>query len=70
MIAIGEEAGNLEVQMEKVSEYHLAEAKQAVASATRALGVLILVAIGCLVGYIVITFYSRLYGGIFDELGV
>lgn len=70
MLVVGEESGNLEAQMEKISEYHLAEANQAVAMATKAFGVLIMVAVGCLVGYIVISFYSRLYGDIFNELGI
>ncbi len=70
MIFIGEQSGNLEQTLRKVSEYHLAEATHAVQVATRILSVLIALVVGGIVAYIVFTFYSRLYGGIFDELGV
>jgi type IV pilus assembly protein PilC len=70
MIAIGEQTGNLEECLRKVSEYHLAEAKHAVQVALTILGVLILLAVAGVVAYVLITFYSRLYGGMLDNLGV
>lgn len=70
MLAIGEQTGNLEECLRKVSDYHLAEAKQAVRVALTLLGITILLVIACLVGYILVTFYTNLYGGILDNLGV
>ncbi len=70
MIEVGEQSGNLEGQAKKISEYHLAEASQAVAMATKVMGTLIVLGVGCTVGFIIITFYTRLYGGLMDELGI
>ncbi|MDZ4858371.1 MAG: type II secretion system F family protein [Candidatus Hydrogenedentes bacterium] len=70
MLYVGEESGSLDQTLRKVSEYHLAEATHAVQVATKILGVLIALIVGGLVGYIIITFYSRLYGGMLDDLGV
>ncbi len=70
MLLVGEHTGNLEDQCRKVSEYHLAGATQASETATKALGVAIGLAVAMLVGYIVITFYSNLYGGMMDGLGI
>lgn len=70
MIVVGEQAGSLEKQMNKVSEYHLAEASAAVEMATKIFGFMILLAVGILIGYIVISFYSNLYGGMMDGMGI
>ncbi|MCH7879092.1 MAG: type II secretion system F family protein [candidate division Zixibacteria bacterium] len=70
MLHVGEESGNLEIQMKKISEYHLDEATQAVAIATRVMSVVIFGAVAVLVAYILFRFYSGLYGGIMDELGI
>ena len=70
MIFIGEQSGELEKSLLKVSEYYMAEAQHAVQIATKMLGVAILLGVALLVGYIIITFYSRLYGGIMDEYGI
>ena len=59
MLAVGEESGNLEGALRKVSEYHFEEATHAVRVATKFLGVGISLGIGGLVGYIVISFYSQ-----------
>lgn len=70
MIFIGEQSGELDKSLHKVSEYYMAEAQQAVQIGTRILGVAIILAVGLLVLYILFTFYSRLYGGIMDEYGI
>ncbi len=70
MLAVGEESGNLEQQMKKIAEYHLAEASHATAIATRVFSVFVAIAVACVVGYVIISFYANLYGGIFDELGI
>lgn len=61
MIHIGEQTGNLDGCMRKVADYHFAEANHAVSVAIKLLeqGVILLGA--CIVGYTIITFYSRLY---------
>lgn len=70
MLAVGEESGQLEATLHKAADYHIEEASHAVDVATRIMGVLILVAVAGVIGYIIITFYMTLYGGIFNELGI
>ena len=70
MLAVGEESGKLEMTLRKVSEYHMAEASHATDVATRVTGVLVVLVVGAIVGYVIITFYTKLYGGILNELGV
>lgn len=70
MLAVGEESGKLEFQLNKVAEYLLNEANHAVRIATQVFGTLIILGVAILIGYIVISFYTQLYGGMFDELGV
>ncbi|HPO13658.1 MAG TPA: type II secretion system F family protein [Candidatus Hydrogenedentes bacterium] len=69
MLHVGEQSGNLEQTLLKVSEYHLAEANTAVKVATRAMNVLLLIAIGGLVGYIYISFWTTYYGRMLDSIG-
>lgn len=57
MLVVGEETGNLDKSLLKVSQLHLAEAREAVKRAQTVMGVLIVLVIGGLVGYIVIKFY-------------
>ncbi|GMW01164.1 MAG: hypothetical protein AMXMBFR84_23010 [Candidatus Hydrogenedentota bacterium] len=70
MVAVGEQSGNLESQLRKVADLHLAEALHAVDIATKFLGVLIVLAVAGIIGYIVILFWTSLYGGLLNELGV
>ena len=70
MIIIGEQSGNLDVALRKVSDYHMSEATHAVKVATTVFSTLLVLAVAMLIGYIVILFWTRLYGGLFDELGV
>lgn len=68
MIRVGEESGKLEESLRKVAEYHLEESTHAIQVATKLLGVLVVLAVGGIVGYIVISFYSGLYGGMLDAI--
>ncbi len=70
MLAVGEQSGNLEACLKKVSDHHFSEASHAVKVATTFLGVLIMLAIGVLVGGIIIKFYSMYFGGVLDAIGV
>jgi len=70
MLHVGEESGDLERQLHKVAEYHMNEASHAVNIAAKVFGVAIVLVVACVVGYVVISFYARLYGGMFDALGV
>lgn len=70
MLAVGERSGELEFQLEKVAQWYTEEAEAKVHVITRVMNVVILLAVAAVVAYVLITFYSRLYGGVFDELGV
>ena len=68
MLMVGEQTGNLEGSLDKVAEWHFEEARAATRVAQKVLGILILLAIGGVIGYIVISFYSSLYGRMLDGL--
>jgi type IV pilus assembly protein PilC len=67
MLLVGEHSGNLEQSLRKVSEYHLEEGRHAVQVASKIMGVLIVLAVGGLVGAIVISFFSKYYS-MFDSI--
>jgi len=67
MLEVGEHSGNLEESLRKVAEYHLEEGRHAVTVASRIMGVLIVLAVGALIGYIIISFYLRLWSS-FDGI--
>ncbi|NLN92403.1 MAG: hypothetical protein GX130_03710 [Candidatus Hydrogenedens sp.] len=66
MIGVGEVSGELEASCKKLSEYHLNEAASAVQTAMKILQVVITLVVGAIIGYIVISFYGRLYGSMLD----
>jgi type IV pilus assembly protein PilC len=68
MLLVGEKSGNLEDSLHKVAEWHFDEARSATRVAMTVMGVTILLLLAALIGYIVITFYSRLYGGMMQGL--
>ncbi len=68
MLMVGEQSGNLEGSLHKVAEWHFDEARAATRVAMTVMGVTILLILAALVGVIVVTFYSRLYGGMFEGL--
>ncbi len=70
MLYVGEESGKHEEALLKASQYQQEEAAQAVSVAARVGEVLLILAVAIVVGYIVVTFYSNLYGGMLDDLGI
>ncbi len=66
MVGVGELSGELEATCKKLSEYHLAEASSALKVGMRVMQVLITLVVGAVIGYIVISFYGRLYGSMLD----
>ncbi len=67
MLEVGERSGELENSLRKVAEYHLEEGRHAVTIASRIMGVLIVLAVGGLIGFIIISFYMRLWSS-FDGI--
>lgn len=70
MLHVGELSGNLEGQLKKAAEFHLDEANHAVGIAVKAMSVLIGLAVAAVIGYVIISFYGKMYGGMMDELGI
>ncbi len=68
MIAVGEQSGRLDATLRKVAEYHYDEAEAAVQAATRLLFVAMVLAMGVLVGAIIIYFYGSLYGSLLNDI--
>lgn len=66
MLYVGEESGNLDVTLRKVAEYHLDEANHAVNVAIKAFSTFIGLAVALVVGYIIISFYSKYFGMLND----
>jgi type IV pilus assembly protein PilC len=69
MLFVGEQSGRLDESLRKVSEYEFEEGMAATDRAVKILRVALTLAVGLLVGFIVISFYSR-YLGMFDSLGI
>jgi type IV pilus assembly protein PilC len=61
MIAVGEEAGSLEGQLTKVSNFYEEEAERAVAQVTGTLTPLLTVGVGLIIGLVAVTLYSSIY---------
>jgi type IV pilus assembly protein PilC len=70
MINVGEHSGELERAFQKVSDLHLEEANHAVHVMTRIMTVAIILGVALVIGYVIITFYTRYFGMVFDELGI
>ena len=62
MLLVGEQTGKLDEQLNKLAQYQTDEALHAVNLAIRAGEVLITLAVGAAVGYVVISFYSSYLG--------
>ena len=67
MLRVGEESGNIDGCLRKVADYHLAEANHAVSIATKLANVGIVLLVGLVVGYVVISFYSG-YFKLLDQI--
>jgi len=70
MIRVGELSGDLDTSLHKVSQNHFEEATHAVHVAAKVAEVVVFLAVASVIGYIVISFWSGLYGGMLDGLGV
>ena len=70
MLAVGEESGRLEFQLKKAADYHLKEANHAVRVALTIFTTTLMLGVFALVGGIIIYFWTSLYGGMFDALGI
>ncbi len=68
MIAVGEQSGQLDATLRKVADYYYDEAQAAVNAATRLLFVATVLAVGVIVGAIVIYFYAGLYGSLLSDI--
>lgn len=69
MLLVGEQSGNLEMALAKVAQYHLEEADFALRAAAKVMGVVILLGLGALVGYIYLSFFMTYYGRMLDSIG-
>lgn len=61
MIAVGEEAGSLEGQLTKVSNFYEEEAERAVSQVTGTLTPALTVGVGLIIGLVAVTLYSSIY---------
>ena len=61
MLFVGEQSGNIDGALLKVAEYHQEEANHAVQVGNKILFVLVMLLVGGVIGYIVITFYTSLW---------
>ena len=68
MIAVGEETGNLDSQLQKAASWLAEEAEARVNMMIKLMNVGIILFVGAVVGYVVISFYSKLLGGYSDVL--
>jgi type IV pilus assembly protein PilC len=69
MLSVGEESGKLDEMFMKTSQYHLDEASSALKIAATVMGVVIVLAVGLIIGYIVISFYMKLLAPASELLG-
>ena len=70
MLAVGEQSGKLEFQLNKAASYHMEEARHLMKQATTIVTTMIMVAVFTLIGGVVIYFWTNLYGGLMDGLGI
>jgi len=61
MVAVGEEAGSLEGQLTKVSEFYEEEAERAIAQVTGMLTPALTLGVGMIIGLIAVTIFSSIY---------
>jgi len=62
MLVVGEESGELERQLMKLSDYHLDEANHAIQVALKLLVPMLILFAACVVGFIYIKFFMTYYG--------
>jgi general secretion pathway protein F len=61
MVAVGESSGNLEELLDTVSVYYDTRAKQKIARLTAMVGPLIIVALGAVIGFILVSILLPLF---------
>ncbi|MDX9971502.1 MAG: type II secretion system F family protein [FCB group bacterium] len=69
MIHVGEQSGQLEGSLRKAAEYNMEQANHAVQVLLKVLTVFIIMLVALIVGAVIVTFYSKLYGGMLDAIG-
>jgi type IV pilus assembly protein PilC len=62
MIAVGEESGSLDVLLEKLAVFYEQEVEAIVASLASTIEPLMILGVGCLIGFIAISIYMPLFG--------
>jgi type IV pilus assembly protein PilC len=61
MVAVGEETGQLETMLSKVADFYEAEVDPKVKALTALIEPLMIVFVGCVVGFIVISMYLPIF---------
>lgn len=69
MMSTGESTGSLDQMLTKMSEFYEEEGKLRAKQTANVVGVLVMLGVGCYIGYIVITFYVGYFQAIFREAG-
>ena len=69
MVATGERTGSLDTVLDKVSEYYNSEAEATIEKSGYLLFVLLILALGAVVGLYYIGFFTRHYGGLLRSAG-
>lgn len=66
MVQTGETSGNLDTMLDKAADYYESESRHATTQLVVALGVLLLVIVAICVGFKLVDFYSKMYGGMLN----
>jgi type II secretory pathway component PulF len=64
MVKTGEMTGNVDLMLNKMAEYYEDEGSLKARQSAMILGVLVFLAVAAYVGFVIITFYTGMYGGI------
>jgi type IV pilus assembly protein PilC len=70
MLRVGEESGKLDEALKKVADYHFNDANDAIDKAAKVFGILLVLTVALIIGYVVIQFWMGFYGGVMNELGI
>ena len=61
MVRVGEETGELEKMLEKIADFYEDEVDTAIGSLTAIIEPLMMIAVGCMVGVIIISMYLPMF---------
>lgn len=67
LLSVGEETGKLDETLQKVSQYALSEADQALQRFARILPIFLFLIVAAIIGYQVVTMYLDIYNSIFEK---